>query len=141
MHPIRLAGLVLAVAVAACDPTARVVTGVSHDGGTVQDALAFTVQPTGAPAGEILTPAIVVVARDTLGNTDPTFGGNVTIALGVNPTGAFLNGTKTVAAVSGVARFGDLSVDRAGGGYTLLANATGATAAASAAFAIVEPAR
>jgi hypothetical protein len=140
MHPRRLATLLVALTVAACDDTVHVVTGISQDGGgTAQDALAFTVQPAGAGAGEIITPPIQVTARDTLGNTDQTFTGNVTIRLLANPTGAFLTGTKTVAAVFGVASFGDLSVDKLGSGYTLVASAVGATQTASGAFAIVAP--
>jgi hypothetical protein len=136
-----LAGIVVALVVAACDGTVQVVTGISREGGgTALDALAFTVQPAGAAAGDIITPAIQVAARDTLGNTDQTFTGNVTIGLLADPTGAFLTGTTTVAAVSGVATFGDLTVDKVGSGYTLAASATGATPTTSGAFAIVEPA-
>ena len=51
-------------------------------------------------------------------------------------TGA-LSGTKTVAAVSGVATFGDLSVDPLGIGYTLLASATGLTGAESSGFTVL----
>ena len=141
MRPIRLASVVVVVALAACDSTVQVVTGLSRDGGAAQHTLVFTVQPAGAAAGEIMTAAILVAARDTLGNTDLIFAGNVTIALGSNPNGAFLDGTKTVAAVSGVASFGDLSVDRVGSGYTLVASTPGASSAASVGFAIVEATR
>jgi len=48
-----------------------------------------------------------------------------------------LSGTKTVAAVSGVATFGDLSVDPLGIGYTLLASATGLTGAESSGFTVL----
>jgi hypothetical protein len=139
MHPRRLAGLVVVALVTACDPSATVITGISHEGGTTQDVLVFSSQPPGAVAGEIMTPAITVVARDTLGNTDATFAGNVTVILAGNTGGASLDGTKTVAAVSGVARFGDLSVDRVGSGFLLVASAPGATSTTSAAFEIVAP--
>jgi hypothetical protein len=132
--------MVLAL-VTACDPTAKVITGISSEGGTEQLTLAFSSQPSGAAAGDIMTPAITVVARDTLGNTDVTFAGTVTIVLAGNTSGAFLGGTKSVAAFSGVASFGDLTVDRVGSGFILLASAPGATPAASAAFEIVAPAR
>ena len=141
MHPMRLARVVVVAAVAACDPLVQVVTGIASEAGSAQHTLAFTVQPAGAAAGDILTPPILVAARDTLGNTDPDFVGNVTIALGFNPSGAILNGTKTVAVVSGVASFGDLSVDKVGTGYTLVASAPGATTGVSTGFAIAEPAR
>src|SRR5207247_1691204 len=47
-----------------------------------------------------------------------------------------LSGTKTVAAVAGVAAFPGLSINQAGGGYTLSATAPGLTAATSAPFDI-----
>ena len=142
MHPMRLTGLVLTLAVVACDPTAPVIIGISTGGGGGGGAhtLAFIVQPSGAVVDQIITPGIQVAARDTLGNTDPTFTGTVTIALGSNPSGARLDGSTTVALVSGIARFGDLSVDKVGDGYTLVAAAPGATSATSAGFAIVAPA-
>jgi hypothetical protein len=48
--------------------------------------------------------------------------------------GASLSGTTTRNAVSGVASFTDLSLDKAGGGYTLIASAAGLSAATSATF-------
>ena len=58
--------------------------------------------------------------------------GPVSIALAAHPGGATLGGTLTVNAVGGVATFGDLSVDKAGTGYTLRATAAGLPAATSA---------
>lgn len=110
--------------------------GVAGGTGSTPRTLAVTAQPTNANAGEIITPAIQVAVLDTLGQVDVTFIGSVSVALGANPTGAFLGGTKTVIAASGVASFGDLTVDRAGTGYTLRATASGATAATSAGFSI-----
>src|SRR5439155_15594 len=78
--------------------------------------LAFTVQPTSATAGSVITPAVRVVAQDALGNTATSFTVNVSVALGSNPGGATLAGTTTMAAVAGVATFGNLSVDKAGTG-------------------------
>ena len=111
--------------------------GSGGGGGSGSVALAFAVQPAGANEDDIITPAIQIVARDSLGNTDVTFTGTVTVALGNNPTGAFLLGTKTIPAVFGVASFGDLAVDRPGSGCTLSATAVGATTAKSGAFNIV----
>lgn len=137
----RMAALGVAALAAGCFPGAGSgLTGIGGgDGsGAQQRTLAFAVQPSNANEGEIITPAIQVAARDSLGNTDVTFTGNVTVALGANSVGGFLEGTKTVAAVFGVASFGDLSVDRPGS-YALLATASGATAATSAGFTIVTP--
>ncbi len=80
-----------------------------------------------------------VAAQDDAGNTVATFGNTITIALGANPGGGTLSGTRTVTAVNGVATFSNLSIDRAGNGYTLVATATGITAATSAAFNIAAP--
>src|SRR6266571_2600275 len=118
MHLIRWAGLTVAVAV----------------------AVAVAAQPSDAAPGDVISPAVQIAVRDTLGNTDPNFAGTVSVALGTNPTGAFLHGATTVDAVSGVARFGDLTVDKVGSGFSLVATATGATLATSAAFNVVAPA-
>jgi hypothetical protein len=140
MRPSRLSVLGAVVAVAACDGTGRTVTGVSQGGGGIEvRALAFTVQPSTALVGDNIIPAIEVAARDTLGNTDVSFTGSVTVALGTNPSGAFLQGTKAVAAVFGVARFGELRINRLGTGFTLVATASGASSATSAAFDITAP--
>jgi hypothetical protein len=126
-----------AVLGAACfEPTATSVQGIGTISGPDTRRLAFTVQPSGAIVDEIITPAVQVAAQDSLGNTDLTFIGNVTVSLGTNPVGANLEGTRTVGAVFGVASFGDLSIDRAATGYRLFATASGATAATSAAFNI-----
>src|SRR5438034_840669 len=96
--------------------------------------LVFSVQPTSATAGSVITPAVQLTAQDAQGNTVTGFTGNVTVALGANPGSGTLSGTKTVPAVAGVATFGDLSLDKAGTGYTLTAAATGLTTASSTAF-------
>ena len=98
--------------------------------------LVFTTQPPGSTtAGVVLAPPLVVAAKDGAGNTDPGFVSNVTLAMGVNPGGATLGGTLTVAAASGVATFSDLSITRAASGYTLTAStSSGLTPATSTAF-------
>src|SRR5256884_99081 len=85
-------------------------------------------------AGAAITPAVQVTAEDALGNTDPTFTGNVTVALGANPSGGALSGTTTVTAVGGVATLASLSVNKVGTGYTLTAAATGLPTQPSAGF-------
>lgn len=140
MRPARLPSYasVVAFAALACGEGSGLI-GVAGGGGntSAQRRLVFTVQPAGANADEIITPAIQVAAVDTSGATDVTFTGNVTIRLGGNPTGAFVSGTRTVGAFSGVAAFGDLTVDRPGNGFTFVATAPGARAATSAGFNIV----
>ncbi len=96
--------------------------------------LAFSVQPTSITAGGSITPAVQVVVQDALGATVTTATHSVTVAIGTNPAGGALAGTVTVAAVSGRATFSNLSIDKAGTGYTLTATATGLSGATSAAF-------
>ena len=98
--------------------------------------LVFTVQPTNTTAGSTISPAVRVAAQDDAGNTVTSFSGTITIALGTNPAGGTLSGTTTVTAVNGVATFSNLSIDRAGNGYTLVATAAGLTGATSAPFNI-----
>src|SRR5207249_4470210 len=106
-----------ALAGAAIAPAVQV---VAHDaqGNT---ATGFSVQPSNTSAATALTPAVQVTARDAQGNVATDFTGTVTVALGINPGGATLSGTTSVAAVSGVATFSSLSIDKVGTGYTLTA--------------------
>src|SRR5205807_275177 len=97
--------------------------------------LEFTVEPTTTTAGTALAPALQVRALDAAENLVPTFTGNVTVAFGgTSGEGSTLGGTTTVAAVNGVATFGDLTVNQTGTGYWLTASATGLARAASSAF-------
>ncbi len=100
----------------------------------VASRLTFTVEPSGSSAGGAIAPAVQVTARDAHGNTASGFTGNVTVALGINPTSAVLSGTTTVAAVAGVATFSGLAIDRAGTGFTFTASAAGLSSGTSAAF-------
>src|SRR5205823_930271 len=98
--------------------------------------LAFTVQPSNAVAGAAITPAVQVAVQDAQGNAVTTASTNISVAIGTNPASGTLAGTKTVAAVNGVATFSTLSLDRAGTGYSLTGSATGLTGATSNAFNI-----
>src|SRR5205809_674705 len=98
--------------------------------------LAFTVQPSNTVAGATISPAVQVSALDAAGNPVPSFTGSVTVALGSNPGGSTLSGTTTVAAVNGVASFGDLSANKTGTSYALTATATGLTPTTSSGFSI-----
>src|SRR5439155_396405 len=79
------------------------------------------VQPSTTTAGAAITPAVEVTAQDASGNTASGFTGNITVAIGTNPSSGTLSGTKTVAAVAGVASFSGLSIDNAWTVYTLAA--------------------
>ncbi len=97
-------------------------------------ALAFTVQPGNGVAGAIIAPAVQVAVRDAYGNLVPNAAHSITLALVNNSAGATLEGTTTVAAINGVATFGDLSVSRAGTGYRMLATEPSLPSATSSAF-------
>jgi len=111
---------------------------------TIVVPLVFTVQPSNAPPYPLGTiqPPVQVTAVDALGNRVMSYTGLVTIAIGRNagvPEAGTLRGTNPVAAVNGVATFSDLSIDRPGIGYTLLATASGLTGAESGSFTILTP--
>src|SRR5256884_1046589 len=93
-------------------------------------------EPRTTVADHQISPAVKVRALDALGNPVPSFTGSVRIAPGNNPGGATLSGTTPVAAVSGVATFFDLSLNKTGTGYTLTASASGFAPVTSAAFDI-----
>ncbi|MGD0090295.1 MAG: putative Ig domain-containing protein, partial [Planctomycetota bacterium] len=103
--------------------------------------LAFGQQPGSTGnilAGAGITPAVTVLIQDANGNT-VTSNSNVTVAIGTNPGGGTLGGTTTVAAVSGVATFSGLSIDKMGTGYTLVAASSTLTGATSNPFNILGP--
>jgi hypothetical protein len=113
--------------------------GGGAGGGSGPDALAFTVQPSNATAGNIITPAIQVQVRDSLGLPDSAFAGSVTMGISVNPVGARLSGTLSIVPSNGVALFGDLVINQSSTGYVLQATAPGAKTASSNAFTIFAP--
>src|SRR5439155_1230744 len=78
--------------------------------------LVFSVQPSTTPAGAAITPAVQVTAQDAQGNTATGFTGNVTVAIGTNPSEERLVGKVSRAAEAGVARLGNLSIDKVGSG-------------------------
>lgn len=98
--------------------------------------LAFQIEPSNVAANAVMAPALQVVAQDAFGHTVTAFTGNVTLALGANPGSGSLAGTLTVAAVAGVASFGDLALNQPGAGYTLVAGSSGLSSATSAAFSV-----
>jgi hypothetical protein len=100
--------------------------------------LSFLVQPSPVTAGVAIAPAVQVSVRDALGNTVTTSTASITVAItsGTGAPGAVLGGTLTRAAVSGVASFDNLTIDKSGNGYTLAATTTGLTAATSAPFTV-----
>jgi len=92
----------------------------------------FATQPTNTAPGGTMS-AVRVALVDASGNQTAAVN-TVTIALGNNPSGASLSGTLVRKAVNGVATFNDLSVDKAGVGYTLVASSGNVAPVKSAAF-------
>ncbi|MFE8599136.1 S8 family serine peptidase [Archangium violaceum] len=100
-------------------------------------ALAFTVQPASSGVDTVLAPAVKVGFVDAWGNSVTSTSSTVTLALGNNPSGGALGGGASVAAVNGVATFSNLSLNKPGTGYTLVASASGVSSVTSTAFDIV----
>ena len=75
---------------------------------------------------------------DPYGNVDPTFNGNVTLALANNPGGSYAGRNADRGGVNGVATFSGLTINKPGSGYTLKATSGGLTAATSAAFDVTD---
>src|SRR5262249_26679771 len=98
--------------------------------------LAFLQQPTNRSEERRVSTAVTVqllAADNNQGSSTAT----ATLAIGTTSAGGTLSGTSRVAAVNGVATFGNLSIDKAGTGYTLAASSTGLTGATSSAFNIL----
>jgi hypothetical protein len=90
--------------------------------------LVFTVQPRNVLLTGPITPPVVVTAQDGFGNVATGFTGNVAAAIGTDASlfnNAVLRGTASVAALSGVATFDNLTIDQLGLGYTLVVSAVG----------------
>ena len=99
--------------------------------------LAFLVQPSNTGGTLAINPAVQVAVEDSFGNVltgDNT--DQVTLSLGTNPSGGTLSGTLTQTVVNGIATFNNLSVNKAGTGYTLQASINPSTTATSNAFNI-----
>jgi hypothetical protein len=85
---------------------------------------------------------VKVDVTDSNGNVLTGYNGPVSVSLNTpndpltNPTPSTLGGTKTQNASSGVASFGDLTVNNPGNGYTLSASGPNSTSATSSQFGI-----
>lgn len=99
--------------------------------------LAFADAPSGATAGAILAPAVRVSVLDAFGNLVTSGTPSVSLELQGGSPEALLSGGGVNVASSGVAEFAAASVDRAGAGYRLAAEAPGLLGATSAPFSVV----
>jgi len=99
--------------------------------------LAFTTQPSNATAGTALGTQPSVTIQDAAGNTVTNASNSITLTIGTNPGGGTLSvTTNPLTATNGAAQFSGVSIDKTGNGYTLIASASGLTAATSNAFNI-----
>ena len=101
--------------------------------------LEFTVPPDGAKAGKPFDTQPKVAIEDKYGNVVITAKDPVTLTLtpGTGTSGAVLTGAQkliTEDGLGGLAEFTDLSIDKAGSGYTLTATSDKYTAAVSPPF-------
>src|SRR5213076_2466390 len=89
--------------------------GHAPPAGSSSTRLAFTAPPTDAMKDSIIQPVQVTVF-DSAGNVMTSFTGDVTLALGKDPSvpKARLSGRSLAAASAGVATFPDLSIDQIG---------------------------
>ena len=97
--------------------------------------LIFSGQPSNSAAGATIRPPVTVQIVDINGNPVSSSAW-VVLAIGNNPGRGWLKGTIIKKAVQGVATFNDLSINKAGTGYTLRASSKGFTGATSSAFDI-----
>ena len=87
----------------------------------VASQLVFSVQPSSTAAGASIAPAVQVAVEDASGDVVTGDNSSVTLALGANPGNGTLAGTLTMPTVNGVATFSNLSINKVGAGYALMA--------------------
>jgi hypothetical protein len=100
--------------------------------------LEFTDLPRTMQVGQVMPPVRITV-YDASGGQVRDFTGDITVSIGANPGNGTLAGTKVVSmhpSLGGVGEWLDLSIDRPGNGYTLLATAPGVGGATSDPFDI-----
>src|SRR5947208_65559 len=102
--------------------------------------LAFTQQPPQTTqAGAAIVPPVQIAALDAAEHVVQGFTGAIGLALEPASNGGTLSGGDPVNAVNGIATFANLSINKAGTGYTLRVTAPPLTDATSSAFAVTAP--
>ena len=99
--------------------------------------LAFNALPNNVIAARPIDPSVVVTIQDANGRKVAGATTSVTLSIGPNSPAGTLAGTITVAATDGVAVFPNISIDKAGNGYTLSATAPNLSGATSSAFDVI----
>ena len=106
----------------------------------VKAKLGFKVQPSNTTYNVAISPAVQVAVQDAYGNTVTSANDQITITKGSDPNGnTVLSGGAGTAAVSGIATFSSLTLDKGGSPFTLEATANGLTAATSGTFSVSGP--
>jgi subtilase family serine protease len=77
-----------------------------------------------------------VLVEDSSGNRETTYNGPVIVTLAANPENAGASGTVRAIAQAGIATFSDLTLDRAGSGFTLVIDAGGTAFATTTAITV-----
>ncbi|MFN0205674.1 MAG: hypothetical protein ACKVS6_05115 [Planctomycetota bacterium] len=101
-----------------------------------QNQLAIVEQPANSSAGTSIAPAIKVALQEAGGTVVPLSGVQVTLSFNNNPAGGTLSGTLTKTTAGGIAIFENVSINKSGSGYSLIAAARFYLSAPTAAFDI-----
>jgi hypothetical protein len=107
----------------------------------VANNLAFTTQPGSGNNSSVWATQPIVTILDVYGNI--VTGGiarSIALAIGNNPSTGTLSGTTSMNTSNGMTAYSDLSINKGGTGYTLIASTSGITSATSDPFDISNPA-
>ncbi len=77
-------------------------------------------QPTTTAGGSGIGPPLRARGQGGRGHPIVAYNGDMTVAIGANPSSGTLSGTQSIAVSNGIAIFADLSINFAGTGYTLV---------------------
>lgn len=89
--------------------------------------LVFLAEPGNGQPGQPLTVQPIVAVEDIYGNTIANYTGVISLTLINNATGATLGGSVSVSVTNGLATFSNVSLDKVGNGYSLLAQSNSLT--------------
>ncbi len=131
------AGAGYALGASAAGFSSIVSTGFTVVPGAASQLVVVAQPPASMMAGSNF--GVAAVIEDSSGNVVTSYTGDVILGFAVNPTGATLSGTTTVAASGGVAQFPGLSIATGGTGFVLQTAAAGLTAGLTSPFTVTPP--